>query len=77
MIAAADVRLIDMSRDERLLLLDLVLDSLGADEIDPSVPFVPPAWHLEILRERIAEIDADPSIMIPWEAVKAELLSGR
>ena len=57
-----------LSSEERLTLIDLIWDSLPED-----APFTPPAWHLKVLEERLAEADANPGAGSTWEEVKARL----
>ncbi len=53
--------------DERLRLIDAVWEGIG--DAGQNVPL--PESHREELQRRIAALDADPSIGIPWEVVKA------
>ena len=64
--------------------MELTLEQFGIDRLDPqqrseligliwdSLPddsYTPPAWHWEILENRIAAADADPHSFEPYEAV--------
>ncbi len=51
----------------------LLVPSVGFDDlpVDDHVPV--PAWHLELLAERHAELEANPDGSVPWEQVYAEL----
>lgn len=42
------------------------------DQFDDT-PFVPPEWHIRELEKRIAEADANPNAVEPWESVLARL----
>lgn len=57
-----------LSPKQRMELLDLIWDSLPADE-----PFVPPDWHIRELERRVAAADAAPGASEPWETVLARL----
>src|ERR1700742_3870388 len=66
-----DIRnLFKLPADEKLDLVDALLDSLGDKELPP----LSDAMKVEI-EERLAEHDADPSSAIPWETMRAELRS--
>ena len=52
-----------LSNDEKLELIDAIEESMIDDEI--------PDWHWEILKERIAEADANPGTGIPLDEVLA------
>ncbi len=54
-----------LSPEERIELAFDLWDSLTPE----TVPV--PAWHLEIVRERLAEYERDPENTVPWEEVKA------
>ena len=56
-----------LSPEERIELAFDLWDSLAPE----NVPV--PAWHLEIVRERLAEYERDPENTVPWEEVKASL----
>jgi putative addiction module component (TIGR02574 family) len=32
-----------------------------------------PAWHKEIIRKRIAELESDPGSSIPWNEAREEI----
>ena len=36
-----------------------------------------PAWHLDVIRQRIVAADANPGASIPFEELRAELLRRR
>jgi putative addiction module component (TIGR02574 family) len=58
-----------LDSNQRLELIGLIWDSLPDD-----APFVPPAWHLELLEQRLAAADAAPDDVEPWETVRDRLL---
>jgi len=58
-----------LSEKDRATLAGLLIESLES-EVDSDVE---DAWRVEIER-RVAELDAGTVEMVPWEAVKAELL---
>lgn len=58
-----------LNNAQRLELISLIWDSLPDD-----APFVPPAWHLDLLERRVAAADAAPSAVESWESVQARLL---
>ncbi len=63
---------IDMlSREERLALIQDIWDSIVAE---PGRPLLSEAGRRELDR-RIAEDDASPDDVIPWEQVKAQTLA--
>jgi putative addiction module component (TIGR02574 family) len=57
-----------LSPDQRMELISLIWDSLP-----DNAPFTPPDWHLKILDERLAEADANPDNVVPWEVVEEKL----
>jgi putative addiction module component (TIGR02574 family) len=60
-----------LSVPERLELMDDVWASLAAEP--RSVPI--PAWHEEILRQRMATFEADKANAVPWDEVRERLLA--
>jgi putative addiction module component (TIGR02574 family) len=58
-------KLLDLPPNEKAEIARRLLESLEPGPV--------PAWHLAILRERLAEADANPEAGISWEQVKAEL----
>ena len=45
------------------------------DRITTAADKVPvPAWHAEIIRKRVAELEADPGSAIPWEQAREEVV---
>ncbi|HWD27180.1 MAG TPA: addiction module protein [Rhizomicrobium sp.] len=64
-----DIRdLFKLPADEKLELVDALLDSLGDEELPP----LSDAMKAELER-RVAEHEADPSSAIPWEMLREEL----
>ncbi len=62
---------IDMlSRDDRLALVQEIWDMIAAEQ----QPLLSEAQREE-LKRRLAEDDASPDDVIPWEQVKAETLA--
>lgn len=61
-----------LSREERLALVQELWDSIAADK--PG-SLLTEAQRAE-LRRRVAEDDANPDDVIPWEVVKAEGRAG-
>ncbi len=57
------------NRDERLLLLDELWESLDREHF---VPELTPELR-QLLDERIAHADAHPDDVVSWEEMKAEL----
>jgi putative addiction module component (TIGR02574 family) len=60
-----------MTREERLRLVQEIWDTIAAE---PHPPLLSEAQRRE-LEQRIAEDDAAPDDVIPWEQVKAEALA--
>ena len=60
-----------MTRDERLKLVQELWDSIAAET---SSPLLNDAQRMELER-RIAEDDATPDDVVPWEQVKAKTQS--
>ena len=59
----------DLSVDEQIEYLQSLWERIAAD--GDKVPV--PAWHAEIIRRRIAELEADPDSVVPWDQAKAEI----
>ena len=62
-------KLLKLSVAERLDLIDRLSESLP-DAVDPSEV---PEWHIEILKQRLAEAEANPGAGKPWREVLAKL----
>ncbi len=60
-----------MTREERLRLVQEIWDTIAAEQ---DTPFLTEAQRREIER-RVAEDDAAPDDVIPWEQVKAQALA--
>lgn len=60
-----------MSVEERLELLDVLLDSLEAEGVAPELS-AEQVWELE---RRLADMEANPADAVDWEEVKAKALS--
>ncbi|MBY0230411.1 MAG: addiction module protein [Gemmataceae bacterium] len=63
--AAAEFPIESLTVDERLELIDRLWESLDA----PSVP----DWHRAILRQRVAESDANPGAGLSLDELRREL----
>jgi putative addiction module component (TIGR02574 family) len=61
-----------LSVAQRILLVEEIWESIAEDgaEAPPSLS----ESQLQELRRRVAEDDADPDNLIPWEEVKAQAL---
>ncbi len=71
-VTLASLGLDKLSREERLALVQELWDSIAAE---PAPSLLTDAQREE-LRRRVAEDDATPDDVIPWEQVKAEARSG-
>ncbi len=60
-----------MSREERIALVLEIWDTIAAE---PGQPLLTEAQRQE-LRRRVAEDDANPDDVVPWEQVKAQTLA--
>ncbi len=58
-----------LSVSERLDLIERIWDTLP-ESVEPSDV---PDWHIEILKERLAEAEANPGEGITWEEFKAKM----
>ena len=56
-----------LSRDEKLAAIDLIWRDLAAD----SQPFEPPAWHEQVISDRLDNPSAGPAL--PLAEAKAEI----
>lgn len=59
----------DLPIDQQIDYVQSLWDRIAAKEALVQVP----AWHREVLAERLAEHEADPDAGRPWEEVEAEL----
>lgn len=71
MIALEELKKLPLA--ERLQIVEELTISIHEEQSD----FVESPELIEELQRRYAEYLADPSSAIPWETVKAQLLSGR
>ncbi len=60
-----------LSRDQRLTLVQEIWDSIAAEQQPPLLSEA----QREALERRVAEDDAAPDEVIPWETVKAQALA--
>lgn len=58
-----------LSADERLQLIDELWASLGPDVSDPPLT----TEQMAEIDRRLAEAEANPDDVIPWEVVRAEI----
>ena len=65
-----DLGIDQWSVDARLRLIDEIRESLPLGVVDEI-----PEEHRAILDERLAEADANPETLLPWEEVLAKLRS--
>lgn len=59
----------DLSLDEKIVYVQALWNRIEASREDEPVP----DWHLEILRERLAEHRAHPEAVISLEEFRAEM----
>ena len=50
-----------------------ILEAIEDDLSENGKPFEPPAYHLELLAERIRERDADPTRGDTWDVVRRRI----
>jgi len=62
-------KLLKLSVAERLDLIERIWDTLP-EAVEPSEV---PAWHIELLKERLAEAETNPGEGITWEEFKAKM----
>lgn len=55
----------ELSIDEKIEYVQSLWDHISADAATVPVP----AWQKEMLEERLAELDAHPDSVVPWEEV--------
>jgi putative addiction module component (TIGR02574 family) len=71
-LVSGDVRMIDrLCVDKRIALAQALWDSIAAE---PHPPLLTEAQRQELER-RLADHQADPSDVVPWEQIKAEALA--
>lgn len=59
----------ELSADEKIVYVQALWDRIGASHGDELIP----DWHLEIVRERLAEHRAHPEAVIPLEEFRDEM----
>lgn len=59
-----------LSRDQRIELVQEIWDSIAVE----TPPTLLTESQRQELRRRVAEDDADPNDVVPWEQVRAETL---
>ena len=64
--------LLALPADRRLEIMEALWDSLTSSPANIPIP----DWHREMLKERMAADDADPSAGQSWEEVRREIESG-
>ena len=60
----------DLSVDEQIEYLQSLWDRVTAAAAKVPVP----AWHTEIIRKRVAELEADPDSAVPWDQAREEIV---
>ncbi|MEZ4241310.1 MAG: addiction module protein [Myxococcota bacterium] len=68
-LARARREVAQLSADEQLQLVEEIWNRLVSSPESVGVP----AWHLSELEGRVAEHDASPDDVVPWERLKGEL----
>jgi putative addiction module component (TIGR02574 family) len=63
----------EMSVEDKIDYVEALWDRIAANESQVPVP----QWHRDVLRERIADYQADREQGRPWEDVEADLLKRR
>jgi putative addiction module component (TIGR02574 family) len=61
-----------LTQDERCLMAEELLESLGPIDDEVADPVIDEAWNEEILR-RIKEANANPSVLVPWQQAREEM----
>jgi len=64
--------ILNLSKDEKLELLDALWENLNEEIKDSEIP----EWHKEILEERLKKIENGEMEFVSWEKVK-EMLQER
>ena len=60
-----------LSRDERLALVQKIWDTIAAEQVSTSLTDA----QFQELSARVAQDDASPNDVIPWDEVKAQALA--
>lgn len=63
-----------LDRDQRIALVQAIWDSIAAETPSTNPPLLTEVQRAELQR-RVKEADANPEAVIPWEEVKAQVLS--
>lgn len=61
----------DLNVDEQIDYLQSLWDRVAAAADRAPVP----AWHTEIIRKRVAELESDPGSAVPWDKAREEIAS--
>lgn len=64
-------QLLSLPVEERLQLAQMLWESVEAEDEAHFVPI--PAWQRQILDERLADLEKNPTDEQPWEEVRAEI----
>jgi len=59
----------ELSEDEKLVYVQALWNRIEASREDEPIP----DWHLEIVRERLAEHRAHPEAVVSWEEFRDEI----
>lgn len=59
----------ELSMDEQVEYVQSLWDRIAANEERVPVP----EWHRELIRERLAELEADPDASREWRAARTHL----
>lgn len=62
-----------LSADERARLIELLWDTLEPESDAPAMP----DWHRAGLDARLAEHEADPGSVVPWDEARVRLAARR
>jgi putative addiction module component (TIGR02574 family) len=73
MIAETIPQLKNLSREEKLILVEEIWNELASD---PEA-FPPREDHIQIVRERMAHFRENPDSASPWNEVKARILGSK
>ncbi len=59
----------DLSPDEKIMYVQALWNRIEASREDEPIP----DWHLEIVRERLAEHRAHPEAVVSWEEFRDKM----
>ena len=62
-----------LAPDERAALIEFVWDTLEPESTAPTMP----DWHRTGLDDRLAEHEADPESVVPWQDARTRLAARR